>query len=181
MWGVGWALKEVDLRLIRELIRNSRKSDRELSRVLGVSQPTVSRKRAWLEKHGFIEYSGVPDLRKLGFDVLAITFGNWRRDKYPDTKVDAAKEFVRKHANLIFLSSGRGLGSDRVGISVHRDYSDYASFMNEVKSDWGEFMEVTGSFLISLSADEPLRSITFKYLADYIEKSKKSQLEFSDE
>jgi hypothetical protein len=39
----GEIVKDVELKLIYELIKNSRRSDRELARVLKVSQPTVSR------------------------------------------------------------------------------------------------------------------------------------------
>ena len=164
-------MRGVDLRLLGELLRGCRRSDRDLARVLGLSQPTVSRKRRWLEKNGFIEYAGVPDLRKLGFDVLAITFGDWKHREFPDHRVDAAREFAERHPNLIFLSSGSVLCSGRVAISVHRDYSEYTLFLSEIRSDWGKYMDVTGSFLISLSFDEPLRSITFKHLADYVEKT----------
>lgn len=169
--GVGFmvVLRGLDLRLVGELLRNSRRSDRELAHALGVSQPTVSRRRSWLEKEGLLEYSGVPDLRKLGFDLLAFTFGDWKRREFPDTRVDAAREFVRRHPNLIFLSAGRGMSSDRVAISVHRDYTDYSLFMSEIRRDWEKYMRVTGSFLVSLSFDDPLRSFVFKFLADYLE------------
>jgi DNA-binding Lrp family transcriptional regulator len=165
-------LKASDLRLVRELIRNSRKSDRELAKLIGVSQPTVSRNRERLENEGVIEYTGVPNLQKLGIEIMAITFGNWRHEQYPDTRISEARDFTKKHPNLLFLSSGRGLNSDRVAVTVHKDYSDYMKFMQEIRSDWGEFMDVTGSFLISLTSDDPLRSITFRYLPDYLESKK---------
>jgi hypothetical protein len=38
--------------------------------------------------------------------------------------------------------------------------------------EWGEFMDITGSFLISLSMDEAVRLFTFKHLADTLEKRK---------
>jgi DNA-binding Lrp family transcriptional regulator len=48
-------LREVELRLISELMKNSRKSDRELARTIGTSQPTVTRTRNRLEKEGYIK------------------------------------------------------------------------------------------------------------------------------
>lgn len=43
-------MKDVELKLISELLKNSRRSDRELAKTLGVSQPTVSRTLKRLEK-----------------------------------------------------------------------------------------------------------------------------------
>ncbi len=171
----GFALKDNELRLICALIRDSRRTDRELAKIVGLSQPTVSRIRQRLEKQGYMDYAGIPNLLKLGFEIVAMTFGNWKYDKYPDTRVSSAKQFVKSHPNLIFLSSGRGMNSDRVAITVHRDYTDYTKFLSEIRTDWGEYMEITGSFLISLRQDEPLRSFTFKYLADILEENRHEQ------
>jgi DNA-binding Lrp family transcriptional regulator len=44
-------LKAVELRLISELMKNSQRSDRELAKAIGVSQPTISRvKKSWKKK-----------------------------------------------------------------------------------------------------------------------------------
>ena len=43
-------LKDVELRLVSELMKNSRRSDRELGKAIHVSQPTVSRTIKKLEK-----------------------------------------------------------------------------------------------------------------------------------
>lgn len=61
-------MKDIEIKLVCELIKNSRKSDRELAKLIGVSQPTVSRIRTRLEKEGVIEYTGTANLRKLGFE-----------------------------------------------------------------------------------------------------------------
>jgi len=45
--------------LLLELLKDSKRSDRELARVLGVSQPTVSRMRSRLVKEGMIRSSSV--------------------------------------------------------------------------------------------------------------------------
>ncbi|HJW97755.1 MAG TPA: Lrp/AsnC family transcriptional regulator, partial [Candidatus Bathyarchaeia archaeon] len=68
-------MKDVELRLISELMKNSRRSDRELAKVLGISQPTVTRARTKLEKDGLIrEYTLIPDFKKLGFHIMALIF-----------------------------------------------------------------------------------------------------------
>ena len=42
------AIRDVEWKLISELIKNSRKSDRALAKAIGASQPTVSRLRSKL-------------------------------------------------------------------------------------------------------------------------------------
>jgi DNA-binding Lrp family transcriptional regulator len=45
-------------------MKNSRRSDRQLAKALGVSQPTVSRTLERLEKQGMIrEYTVIPNSR----------------------------------------------------------------------------------------------------------------------
>jgi DNA-binding Lrp family transcriptional regulator len=160
-------MKEIERKLVCELIKNSRKSDRELAKLIGVSQPTVSRTRARLEKEGLIEYSGVPNLRKMGFEIIAITFGNRAKlEPNPKLRVQKAEDFTAKRPNLIFASTGRGLDSDRVAVSVHKNYSDYNRYIQGIKEEWEGLMTITGSFLIALNSDNVLRPISMKYLAE---------------
>jgi DNA-binding Lrp family transcriptional regulator len=68
-------LKDTEAALISELISNSRRSDRELARAIGVSQPTVSRMIRRLEMEGVVnEYTMIPDFRKLGYNLCAFIF-----------------------------------------------------------------------------------------------------------
>ena len=68
------SMKDMELRLISELMKNSRRSDRELAKALRTSQPTVSRTIKKLEKEGYIkEYTAVPNFSKLGFQIMAFT------------------------------------------------------------------------------------------------------------
>jgi len=68
-------LKEVELRLVGELMKNSRRSDRELAKALKVSQPTVSRMIKKLEKEGVIqEYTMIPNFSKLGYEIMGASF-----------------------------------------------------------------------------------------------------------
>ncbi len=74
-------MKDVELRIVSELMKNSRRSDRELAKAVGVSQPTVSRTIARLEKEGVLrEYTVIPDFHKLGYNLMAITLVNVREE-----------------------------------------------------------------------------------------------------
>jgi len=163
-------VKDVELRLVSELMKNSRRSDRELARVLGLSQPTVGRIVKKLEKEGIIQgYTMIPDMAKLGIEIVAITLAALKPPKDPEERMRKCVEFVEKHPNLIFISSGRGTSTDRVFISVHKNYSDYAKFMKEIKTEISEY-QITDTFLLSYKSDTILRQLSFKTLADYLKK-----------
>jgi len=73
-------LKDVQVRLISELMKNSCRSDRELAKAIGVSQPTVSRIKAKLKKEGYVsEYTIIPDFNKIGYHLFALTFFSWKK------------------------------------------------------------------------------------------------------
>ena len=60
-------MKEILKRkLLAELLKNSRRSDRQLARVLDSSQPTITRTRQKIEREGIVRsYTFIPDWRKL--------------------------------------------------------------------------------------------------------------------
>jgi DNA-binding Lrp family transcriptional regulator len=159
-------LKDTELKLLSELIKNSRRSDRELAKAIGVSQPTVSRTMKKLEKEELLEYTAIPNLFKLGYEIMAITFGK-RKPEAPPENAEKAKDFIKKHPNIIFVSAGMGSNSDRMAISIHRDFSDYNKFMNDVRTEWEGYMN-TEAFLINLKGKDILRPLSFKHVADYL-------------
>jgi DNA-binding Lrp family transcriptional regulator len=164
-------LKPIDFAIIAGLTRNPRLSDRQLGKILRVSQPTVTRRRGQLEKERLLDYTAIPDLKKLGFEILAITFGNRAaHSEPPELQVQKAKEFIEKHPNIIFASSGRGFSSDRVIISVHKNYTDYSRFQQEIKQESGQIMAVASSYIISITSDITLRDLTFTYLTELLKK-----------
>jgi DNA-binding Lrp family transcriptional regulator len=165
-------LKDVELRLISELIKDSRRSDRELAKAIGVSQPTVSRVRVRLEKEGMIEYSATPNLAKLGFEILAVVLERRNYQKHPEINTQKAKNCVRDHPNILFGASGNGLGCDRISVSIHRDFSDYSRFMQEIQAEWAGTMDVD-SFLINLKGDDVVQHLSFKQLAEWLKNEKK--------
>ena len=87
-------MKDIELKLISELVKNSRRSDRELAKAIGISQPTVSRMRVRLEKEGLIDYSAVPNLAKLGFEIIAVVLGKRDYQKQPENYPQKIKDFV---------------------------------------------------------------------------------------
>jgi DNA-binding Lrp family transcriptional regulator len=162
-------LKDFELRLILELAGNCRRSDRELAKVLHVSQPTVTRTSPKLERQGLVEYGASPNLAKLGYKIMAVVFGKRDYEKHLEDVFQKAKSFVERHSNMIFTSDGNGLDHDRITISIHRSYSGYSVFMQEMRSEVKDIMSLE-SFLIDLTTENVLRSLSLKHLADDLKK-----------
>ncbi len=159
------------LRLVSEMLKNSKKSDRELAGILGVSQPTVSRTRARIEKEYINTYTIIPDFKKLGYQIMAFTLAKMKSNPENSTLeevMETSKEWVAKRPNVIFAADGEGFGKDLILISFHKDYSAYAKFVRSFAMDWGSSLDNFESFLVSIGSGYTLRDFDLKYLADDI-------------
>jgi len=156
------------IKLLFELIKNSKRSDRDLAKILGISQPTVTRLRKILEKEAIKQYTIIPNLSYLGFDILALTF--FRSKELVHPLWDKGKEWAKDQPNVVFISTGQGVEADAVMISVHKDYADFVKFYQVFRRDWGKYLENFKIFLISLSGSTIMKSFTFNYLIDAYQK-----------
>jgi DNA-binding Lrp family transcriptional regulator len=140
-------LKTVESKLLSELLKDCRRSDRELAKVAGTSQPTVTRTRLRLEEEKFIrEYTIIPDFRKLGFEILAISLLAF--DKEPDSK--ELEETLNVFQNILMFQRGLGLKYSYVVVSLHEDYSSYAEFERRLKQNDPWTVTDSASFLVNL-------------------------------
>jgi len=165
--------KDIDLKILSGLMKNSKISDRKLADSIGVSQPTVTRRRAKLEEELSLEYTAIPDFTKLGMEIMAFNAVQWKPEGYEplsqtEDLMKKVKDFLSKHPNVIFASSGQGCGFTRMAVTIHRDYSDFVNFKTELEKVWGQFAAKHDSFIVSLKSDKVVRHLTLKYLADYI-------------
>jgi DNA-binding Lrp family transcriptional regulator len=166
-------LKDVDLKLVSELLKNSRRSDRDLAKSLGVSQPTVTRVRTRLEREGIIrEYTVIPDFARLGFEIASMTFARLKEPMSHEATEEimkTAKEMEKKNPAATLLEmNGIGCDAERVVIALHKNYSEYTDFLRFVKQyPWVKVDEIK-SFIIDLSDKTHFRRLTFSALADRV-------------
>ena len=131
-------LKDVELRLISELMKNSRRSDRELARAMNVSQPTVTSLIIKLEKTGVIkEYTMIPDFTKIGYEIMATILMEMKEPLTEENlkkvyEATAKLEETSPYSALIALNCA-GKDKNRVVIAFYKDYSDYADAMRITK------------------------------------------------
>jgi DNA-binding Lrp family transcriptional regulator len=156
--------------LLKQLLRNCRRSDRELAKALESSQPTVTRMRNNLEREGYIKtYTVIPDFSKLEYEILAFTFSKMKT--YPNQEealkiMQNATKWVDERPNVIFAADGQGLGGkDVVMISLHRGYSEYADFMRNYAMDWSEIVSTFESFIVDVKSKFTMKPLDLKYLA----------------
>lgn len=170
----GTSMKDVELRLIAELMKNSRRSDRELAKALRVSQPTVTRTRCRLEKEGYVrEYIVIPDFVKLGFQLASFVLVRVKRDISAEEREKARQISLKDMAErapdeIVFF--GRGMGGDYTGIivSFHKSYSDYVKLVERIREYSFVDASATLSFLVDLNDKIQYRYLTFSTLAKYI-------------
>lgn len=174
-------MKDVELKLISELMKNSRRSDKQLAKAIGVSQPTVGRILKKFQKEGVIkEFTVIPDFRKLGYSLAAITLGRLKEQfREPKMLGEARRKFVQSFNEgayeVILDERGMGLGYDGIIVSFHRDYSEYLGFKRWVAEM--PFIEVNklDSFLIDLNDEVHHRYLTFSYLAKHLLQTSKQK------
>jgi DNA-binding Lrp family transcriptional regulator len=165
-------MKEIELKLLAELLKNSRRSDRDLAKVIGTSQPTVTRTRIRLEKEGYLkEYTVISDFHKLGFELLALTFIKLKvtltSDELEKIRKFAAERLEKTPYHVLMFERGAGLGFDGVVLSVHKNYASYNDFRNHLRQY--PFIEHDiENFLISLEDKVRHMPLSFKILAKHL-------------
>jgi DNA-binding Lrp family transcriptional regulator len=173
------SLKEFELKLIAELMKNSRRSDRELGRALGVSQPTVTRVRRKLEREGIIkEYTMIPDFPKLGYELMNVTFINVKqstRDELEHAREGAAEEVNKKVFPDLLIERGLGLGFDGIIITLHRSYTDYTQQIKYTKTRPFVQPNHVESFLVDLTDPIQYRNLTLSLVADDLVKRNREE------
>jgi DNA-binding Lrp family transcriptional regulator len=148
-------MKKRMLKLLFELMKNAKRSDREIAKIIGVSQPTITRMRQRLEKSAIVDYTVIPDWTELGFEIMAMTFVKAKGEP------ELAKTWAAKNPNVVFTAGGEGMGMDYAIISFHKNYSGYSSFIDTLKTEWAEEVQ---SFLMTTGEERMVKPFSLKYL-----------------
>ena len=146
-------IKKSDLKLLFEFVKNCKRSDREIAKIVGVSQPTITRKRTKLVETGLIrQFIAIPSLDKIGFEIAALTFTNMKASTSESLEnlKDKERDWAKKHDEIVFASTGFGMGMNGVIVSVHKNYTDYQKFLTELRTYWAEHIVNIQSFILSL-------------------------------
>ncbi len=154
-------------------MKNSKISDRQLAKLLGVSQPTVTRRRARLEKEVIDGYTTIPKWEKIGYEIASFCFFKCRYVSTSAEQHDMAHkkcvEWMEKHSNILWAGKGVGMGSNCFMVAFHRKFHDYTTFVSEMQSsDTGYAVADKQSFIVSIPELNAMKPFHLKYLADAI-------------
>jgi DNA-binding Lrp family transcriptional regulator len=170
--------RDVELRLISELMKNCHRSDRELARAIRVSQPTVSRIRTRLEKEGIIkEYAMIPDFTKLGYEIMGVSFGKLEPQRNGTTteSQEAVAELEQKHPYASLMAvRGIGIGKGVMFITFYRNYGAYAEAMQVARQIPHVSFDSLDGFLVDLNDKNNYRILTMAQIARHILSSEES-------
>ena len=161
-------------KLLHELLKDSSRSDRELGKAIGVSQPTVSKMKKNLLEKGIIQgFTMIPDFSKMGYNLLAFTFVKPKSrlsssiERKKSTKI--AKKWLNEQANIVFSDFCRGMDMNAFMISFHTSYQDFDKFINKHNQKLGYLLDDVKSILVNLAGNDTLKPFHFKYLANDVE------------
>ena len=161
-------LKPIDYKLLFELMKDSHRSDRQLAKALGVSQPTVTRRRAMLEKDYIEGYTIIPKLGKIGFEIAAFTFLKSKLKQKTGQEKDKAlkklNEWYMNQPNVLLVQDGRGMGWDAICVSMHKSFSDFAEFIRAQDSELSDWIIESQTFHANLNPGITIKPFHLKYL-----------------
>ena len=163
-------LRSLDFQLLWELMKDSHRSDRKLAKILKTSQPTVTRRRAKLEKEAIEGYTILPKWERIGIHIIAFTFIRsklkYASQKEKQLAISNVREWFMKQPNVIFSTAGEGMGWAGLTVSVHKNYADFMEFRSRHDSELGEFVEEAQTFIASTNPASTMKPLHFKYLAN---------------
>jgi len=160
--------RERHIRLLWELIKNSKRSDRDLAKILGTSQPTVTRLRKVLEQEAISQYTLIPNFSYLSLDLVAFTFV--RSKELVQPLIEKGGEWTREQPNVVFASTGQGIEADALVVSMHKDFADYVKFFQNFRTDWGKYLIDFKTFFISLKGSFIMKQFTFNSVVEISQK-----------
>lgn len=162
-------LKQIDFKLLFELMKNSNRNDRQLAKVLGVSQPTVTRRRAMLEENYIEGYTVFPKFFEIGFEIMALTFfrSNFRGEQgqYDEESLKRLKDWCNDQSHIVVAVNGIGLGWNSGFFSYHQNYTSLTEFLRTFETELSDLVSESQTFIINLRTDAVFKPFNLRQLA----------------
>jgi len=152
-------LSSTERRVLYGLVKHPNESDKTLAAILGVARQTVSRLRKQFEEQGYLAQMRIPNLRQLGFEILAFYHVRYDPANPPDFEEGEAAALLSD--NVIFMASRP---FETVIIAAYHTYGEYKADKVEKmqmlkEREWIATNPVIRTY--SLSKSEIIKDFTF--------------------
>ncbi|RJS86605.1 Lrp/AsnC family transcriptional regulator [Candidatus Bathyarchaeota archaeon] len=147
-----FALDEIDRRLLRELLIDSKRSYRALARSIGVSTATVINRVQRLESSGVIKgYTIIIDHERLGFELTVVTEITVSKGRLIEVE-----EAVSKLPNVCAVYDVTGL-TDAMVVAKFRSRRDLSKFTKGLLAM--PYVERTNTHVVLTTVKEDFRML----------------------
>jgi DNA-binding Lrp family transcriptional regulator len=123
-------------------------------------------RNALIEEGIIREFTAIPNFTKMGYEIMAVTIAKAKVTLTSDEQ-EKAKKLVLENPQVIFVASAVGMGRNGVMISLHKNYTEYSDFMNNLTFKSGSYMEKVDSMLISLDSSAIVKPLSLANLVKY--------------
>ncbi len=119
-----------------DLLAQCGKTDREVAKVLGVNNSTLSKRRRKLEREGYIkEYTFLPDFHKLGLEVIVFSFSS-TTEVVPEENSKLLRELAQNTPEMLCLFEDHdAAGTNWFAITVHKSYDDFVELSKKIQNE----------------------------------------------
>ncbi|TEU09924.1 Lrp/AsnC family transcriptional regulator [Candidatus Bathyarchaeota archaeon] len=145
-----FALDDIDRKLLREILKDSKRSSRELAKAIGVSAATVINHVQRLESGGVIkDYSVRLDHERLGYELTVVTEIIVSKGKLLETDEEIAKI---PHVCAVYDITGE---TDAMVVAKFKSRSDLSEFTKKLLSM--PYVERTNTHVVLTTVKEDFR------------------------
>ncbi len=145
-----FALDDIDRKLLREILKDSKRSSRELAKTIGVSAATVINHVQRLESGGVIkDYSVRLDHERLGYELTVVTEIIVSKGKLLETDEEIAKI---PHVCAVYDITGE---TDAMVVAKFKSRSDLSEFTKKLLSM--PYVERTNTHVVLTTVKEDFR------------------------
>ncbi len=113
-------LTENEKHVFYGLVRYPEEADKKLGEILNISRHTVSRMRRRFEENGYIKTMKIPNLTKIGFEIMAFYHIRYDPSSPPEFDSDGIKSLLND--SVIFMATRR---FEAVILGVYSSYEEY--------------------------------------------------------
>ncbi|GIU71614.1 MAG: AsnC family transcriptional regulator [Candidatus Nitrosocaldaceae archaeon] len=145
-------LDHLDIRILKELLINSKRSYHQLAYILDVSPTTILKRVKALERSGLIKYySAILDHKMLGFSITAIIEVSSK-----DGKILDIDDEIAKNSSVCAVYDTTGV-YDAIVIAKFKSIEELDSFIKDLNNTEG--VEKTNTHIVLNTIKEDFRLI----------------------